>query len=137
MLFHVFMPLVTRRFGYFPANRLGIGQDLPSHFAQQWARRLRPSLLVGERQRQQYGATLASYRNLSANALFLAMCDDAFAGKRGAARLSALYPCLVATYETVTRGQMKVRRVGHFAFRSDPGQNWLAQRISAWFLHLG
>src|SRR4029077_20801263 len=41
---HGVMPALTRCFGYFPADRLGLGEDLPAGMALQWAERRLPEL---------------------------------------------------------------------------------------------
>ncbi len=37
VLWFAVVPLLTRMLGYFPASRIGIGQDLPTGIARQWA----------------------------------------------------------------------------------------------------
>lgn len=36
LVWHVFIPLVTRIFGYFPGRRLNMGEDLPYEYALEW-----------------------------------------------------------------------------------------------------
>ena len=44
VLWHGVMPLVTRVVGYFPAQILGLGEDIPAGVAMQWAARTGPEL---------------------------------------------------------------------------------------------
>jgi predicted alpha/beta hydrolase len=71
---HGMMPAVTRFFGYFPAGRLGLGDDLPAGMALEWAERRRPDLRLSgpepaeERRRQlldRCAALFPAYRRLS------------------------------------------------------------------------
>jgi predicted alpha/beta hydrolase len=133
-LFHVLMPAVTRICGYFPARRLGLGNDLPARFALQWAGRRQPELLVTDADVARFGATLSAYSLVKARTLALAMCDDPFASPAAAVRLCGLYPGLAVCHQTVTRSEAGMPQVGHFAFQRDAGANYFADRISAWFL---
>jgi len=48
-LWHGLMPALTLALGYFPARRLGLGEDLPSGVATEWARWCRHSAYFVER----------------------------------------------------------------------------------------
>jgi hypothetical protein len=43
-LWHGLMPAITLMLGYFPARRLGLGEDIPGKIALQWASRRSPDL---------------------------------------------------------------------------------------------
>jgi predicted alpha/beta hydrolase len=125
VMWHGLMPVVTRFLGYFPARRLGLGDDLPAGIALEWAERrsvdLRPTGagIADDRTRRllDYGS------KLQRPALAITISDDAFATVAGAKRLLSYFPRLSAPQHIVfTPADAQVRRVGHFGFfRRDVG----------------
>jgi len=117
-LWHGLMPVLTRLIGYFPAHRLGLGDDIPAGVALQWASRrssdLRP---VGtspsdERTRR----LLDRCALLDRPALVIRFSDDAFATAAGMRRLLAYYPRLSPQHVLFTPADVGVRKIGHFGF---------------------
>jgi predicted alpha/beta hydrolase len=116
---HGVMPAVTRAFGYFPAGRLGLGDDLPAGMALQWAERRAPELRpVGtgpgaERMRQ----LLDRCAVLRCPAIAISVSDDAFATAPGTNRLLSYFPRLSTPQHVVfTPADAGVRHIGHFGF---------------------
>jgi predicted alpha/beta hydrolase len=116
---HGMMPAVTRFFGYFPANRLGLGDDLPAGMALEWAERRRPDLRLGgpdpaDRRR---GQLLDRCALLHCPAMVISISDDAFATLAGTRRLLSYFPRLSPPQHVVfTPADAQVRRIGHFGF---------------------
>lgn len=119
-VWHGLMPVLTRLTGYFPARRLGLGDDIPAGVALQWASRrssdLRP---VGaspgdERTRRLLDRCAA----LDRPALVIRFSDDAFATAAGMRRLLAYYPRLSPQYVLFTPADAGVGKIGHFGFFS-------------------
>jgi predicted alpha/beta hydrolase len=125
MMWHGLMPVITRFIGYFPARRLGLGDDLPAGIALEWADRrsaeLRPTGagIADDRIRRliDYGSALRR------PALAITMSDDAFATIAGAKRLLSYFPRLSSPQHVVfTPADAHARRIGHFGFfRRDVG----------------
>ena len=117
-LWHGLMPALTRLFGYFPARRLGLGDDIPAGIALQWAARrssdLRPAGAGpgDERTRR----LLERCAALERPALVIRFSDDAFATAAGMRRLLAYYPRLSPQYLVFTPAGSGVRKIGHFCF---------------------
>lgn len=119
MAWHGVMPAVTRVVGYFPAGRLGLGDDLPAGMALQWARRRHPEL-------RPTGTGAAEARTrllldrcaaLRCPALAVCMTDDSFATIRGTQRLLSYFPRLLSLqYVAFSPADANVRRLGHFGF---------------------
>jgi predicted alpha/beta hydrolase len=116
---HGLMPAVTRFVGYFPADRLGLGEDLPAGMALEWAERRRPDLRkngpepAGERRLRLLGHCAA----LQCPAVAISISDDAFATEEGTRRLLSYFPNLsVLQHYTFTPDDAQVRRIGHFGF---------------------
>jgi predicted alpha/beta hydrolase len=127
-LWHVVMPLLTRLFGYFPARRLGLGEDIPAGMAFQWAARrtseFRPEATDPNAERAR--AMLARYPGIRAQTYAISFSDDAFATEAGCTRLLGTYPGVVARREMVTPEFAGFSPVGHFGFfrRSAEARLW-------------
>ena len=116
---HGLMPAVTRFVGYFPADRLGLGEDLPAGMALEWAERRRPDLRpngaepAGERRLRLLGYCAA----LQCPAMAISVSDDAFATVEGTRRLLSYFPNLASPQLLLfTPTDAQVRRIGHFGF---------------------
>jgi predicted alpha/beta hydrolase len=118
VLWHGLMPVLTRLVGYFPARRLGLGEDIPAGIALQWASRrsseLRPAgaSATDERVRRLLDRCAA----LERTALVLRFSDDAFATAAGTRRLLAYYPRLSPQHLLFTPADAGARKIGHFGF---------------------
>jgi len=116
---HGLMPALTRFVGYFPADRLGLGEDLPAGMALEWAERRRPDLRpngaepAGERRLRLLGHCAA----LQCPAIAISISDDAFATVDGTKRLLSYFPRLSSPELLLfTPPDAQVRRIGHFGF---------------------
>jgi len=116
---HGLMPALTRFVGYFPADRLGLGEDLPAGMALEWAERRRPELRpngaepAGERRLRLLGHCAA----LECPAIAISISDDAFATVDGTRRLLSYFPRLSSPQLLqFTPPDAQVRRIGHFGF---------------------
>ena len=116
---HGLMPAVTRFLGYFPADRLGLGEDLPAGMALQWAERRLPELRPSgaEPAQQRMRRLLDGCAALQCPAIAISVSDDAFATVAGTRRLLSYFPCLSSPQHLViTPADAQVRRIGHFGF---------------------
>lgn len=121
---HGLMPALTRFVGYFPADRLGLGEALPAGMALEWAERRQPDLRVtdlkvngaepaGERRLR----LLEHCASLQCPALAISISDDAFATVGGTKRLLSYFPNLsLAQHLVFSPPDAQVRRIGHFGF---------------------
>jgi predicted alpha/beta hydrolase len=133
MLWHGFMPLLTRIFGYFPARRLRLGDDLPAGFALQWAGRLSPQIRpVGPAlHRERMKKLLANCAQLERPALIVTISDDAFATAAGAQRILSYLPRLDSRRIVFTPAEANTSRLGHFGFFRRQGGPPLWSRLLA------
>ncbi|TAK80273.1 MAG: alpha/beta fold hydrolase [Betaproteobacteria bacterium] len=118
-VWHGLMPLLTLMLGYFPARRLGLGEDLPAKVALQWAGRRSPELRPTgtEPGFERVQMLLDRCAALQRPALLVSISDDAFATAAGAKRLLSYYPRLFPLEHLVfTPADAGVARVGHFGF---------------------
>jgi predicted alpha/beta hydrolase len=116
-VWHALMPAITLVFGYFPARRLGLGEDIPARIALQWASRrspdLRPSGIGPGFARVQ--TLLDRCAALQRPALIVSISDDAFATEGGVKRLLSYYPRLFPLERVMyTPADAGTRRIGHF-----------------------
>lgn len=116
-VWHALMPAITLVFGYFPARRLGLGEDIPAKIALQWASRrspdLRPSGIGPGYARVQ--TLLDRCAELQRPALVISVSDDAFATDGGVKRLLSYYPRLFPLQRIeFTPADAGTRRIGHF-----------------------
>ena len=125
LLWHGLMPAIARVLGYFPASRLGLGDDVPGGVALQWAARRSPELRpAGADPRDaRTHQLLDRCAVLQRPALVVSVSDDAFAGSDGTKRLLSYYPRLFPVTRLVfSPAEAGTRRLGHFGFfRRDAG----------------
>ncbi len=117
-LWHGLMPMLTRLVGYFPARRLGLGDDIPAGVALQWAARRASDLWPagaspGEARTRRLLERCAA---LERPALMIRFSDDAFATAAGMRRLLTYYPRLSPQYVVFTPADSGTRKIGHFGF---------------------
>lgn len=117
-LWHGVMPALTHLVGYFPAHRLGLGEDIPAGVALQWAARrssdLRPAgASEGEARTRRLLDRCAA---LARPAIVIRLSDDAYATEAGMRRLLAYYPGLSPHCIVHTPEEAGTRRIGHFGY---------------------
>lgn len=118
LMWHGLMPLLTRCAGYFPARRLGLGDDLPAGIALEWAQRrsaqMRPS--GASRADERTRRLLDRAATLERPATAITFSDDAFATLAGAVRLVSYFPRLLSRHLVITPAEVNVSHLGHFGF---------------------
>lgn len=116
LLWHGVMPLVTKTFGYFPAARLRLGQDIPATVALQWAQRWHPTLRpYGQgAQRERSASLIAQMQKIDGRVVAVEVSDDAFATAAGTDRVATLIPQALLERVEVTPAMANQRRLGHF-----------------------
>ena len=120
LLWHQLMPAIARAVGYFPASRLGLGDDLPRRVALQWASRrtaeYRPGASGADPKRE------ADIRDrmlmLAVPALVISMTDDAFAPEVAVRRFLAGTPRIEADVRLIDPKTVPHARGGHLGFFS-------------------
>ena len=118
LLWHVVMPLVTWAVGYFPARRLGLGDDIPARVAMQWAGRYSSDVTPVEpgSEHDRTRRLLNRCAALELPAQLVSISDDPFATVASATRLlSSYYPrVLPGQHIVVAPAEAGVHRLGHF-----------------------
>ena len=134
LVWHVFMPAVTKALGYFPGRALGLGEDLPAQVAYDWAGRRQPDIAATPELARRFGPGLARYGETHADTLALSISDDAFAPPEAARRLLSNYPNLRVVHETITPASLGCRRLGHFGFLRRPAGEYFWRRAADWLV---
>jgi len=118
ILWHGVMPILTRVFGYFPASKLGLGEDIPAGMALQWAARRTPDLRpeATTRDTSRARAMLGRFCEIRVPIRAISFADDKFATDVGTRRLLAVYSGVVARYECVEPSTRGLPSIGHFGF---------------------
>jgi predicted alpha/beta hydrolase len=120
LLWHVAMPAIARAVGYFPASRLGLGDDFPRRFALQWASRRTPDFRPGASGADATREAAIRDRLLAlvAPALVISMTDDAFAPEVAVRRFLANAPHIDADIRLIDPKTMPSALGGHLGFFS-------------------
>lgn len=128
-LWYVAMPMAAAVFGYFPAKRLGMGEDLPGDVAREWARWCRsPSYMIDET-----GAPLRPYFNRFAGPLLaLSFADDRLAPAEAVTDLASYYSRATVRREHIDPRAVGLRSLGHFGFFREPARPPLWTRAAEW-----
>lgn len=125
----VVIPLTTALCGYFPARRLGVGEDQPAGVARQWARwgRHRDYLL-----RDAPAAWRAGYDAIRMPILGIGFADDPYAPHRAMAAILSLYRNAAVDHRQIDPQAAGLGAVGHFGFFRPRFRDTLWPQASDW-----
>jgi predicted alpha/beta hydrolase len=121
-MWHALMPTVTRTFGYFPARRFGLPDDLPAGVAYDWAARTRPDfernyrLPDGSLDRTRLAAVRSHFAALNAEVLAITFSDDPFATTAATTRMRGLFSGCRFDERRIDPREIGLNKVGHFGF---------------------
>lgn len=138
LLWHAFMPAVTRVVGYFPGRRLHLLEDLPRGVALEWAARRRPEFwwnvrrVDGQPDIERIEEVLGRFRSIRASVLALRFADDPFATKAATERVLGLYSGCTAQQRLITRADVGGQRIGHFGFFRSRFRDTLWRDVVSW-----
>jgi predicted alpha/beta hydrolase len=106
------LPSVTKLFGYFPAKKIGLFEDLPKHVALQWARWAKtPSYMFEE-----FPDAQRSFEALTTKSLMISFSDDEFAPPNAVLDLIRWYPNMLWQHSEIRPQELGLTNLGHFAF---------------------
>jgi predicted alpha/beta hydrolase len=133
LLWYGLIPLLTPPFGYFPASKIGLGEDTPSGVALDWAYagRRRGYLL------DFYGHTEHNhYSQFSGSMLLNSFSDDSYAPQTAVAGLLALYPNARRAHRHIRPRDVGGQPIGHFGFFRPAFEATLWTQNAAWLLEV-
>ena len=130
---HLFMPALTRLFGYFPGARLGWLEDVPRGVVADWAC-MGPRFETSIRSSLDPAALAARPSATRARLLAIGLTDDPFCTEAAAQRLLGYYSGADRTHLRIAPSEIAVPEIGHFAFFHSRFQATLWPLAAAWLL---
>lgn len=128
-LWYVVVPVATRLLGYFPGRMLGLGEDLPSSIARDWARWCRqPGYLLDDDPaalRDRYAAVDLPIRCYS-------FTDDPYSPRPAVEALLAWYTGTDVDHRRLRPEDVGARSIGHFGFFRDRFRDTLWPEAAGW-----
>jgi len=106
-MWYVLMPFLSRLVGWFPAKKLGFGEDIPFGVALEWSRWCRSPEYMGD---------YSGYRSFKAPMLALNFTDDDYAPVAAVNWLHAKYGSPAKEVRHLTPEQLGIKKAGHFGF---------------------
>ncbi len=116
VLWHILMPMINRLFGYYPAQRFGLGEDLPYDFALNWAASWRNPRGVTE--------ILPNREppSLTCDVTAIGVADDTIGTRSAIHRLHADIRAKSLSYRWIHPAEYGLSAIGHFdLFRKKVG----------------
>ncbi len=138
LLWHLFMPALTRIVGYFPGRRLHLLEDLPAGVAYQWASRTKPdfwwnlALSDGSPDREFIALLLGRFHSIRALTLALRVADDPFATTEATNRILSLFDSCRPVYIEISPAAAGAQTIGHFGFFHSRFQTSLWPKVTTW-----
>lgn len=109
---HLRMPLLTHKTGYFPGKRLGLTEDLPRGVAMDWARSPRDFTRGQPELRRSFAAVTAPIAAV-------APTDDAFATPAATNRMLRYFSSAPSSSHFLAPSRYGEQKIGHFALFND------------------
>ena len=113
LLWYLVIPLSTRLFGYFPARRFGLGEDLPREVARRWAFWGRcPHYVIGRLD----AASRSGYRQWRGRLRALTAEDDTFATETSVRAFIDFFPAARTEFGLLKPREHGLSSIGHFGY---------------------
>jgi predicted alpha/beta hydrolase len=106
------IPVFTRLFGYFPASKLGLFEDLPANVALQWARWAKTPEYVFKENPE----VKASFDLLDQRTLFISISDDDIAPHKAVLDLKRHFTRVQPEHWHIHPEDILLSHIGHFGF---------------------
>ena len=122
LMWHVVMPAISKKYGYFPGRRFGLPEDLPLGVALEWAARRKPDFRWninqpdGSPDTARRGQITDRFAAFSGRGLLLRTIDDAFVTNSASRRLQGLFSGVQFADHPIDPKQAGIGKVGHFGF---------------------
>jgi predicted alpha/beta hydrolase len=106
------IPFFTKMFGYFPASKLGLFENLPAGVALQWSRWAKSKSYVFD----ELPYMKERFRSLHQPALMISFSDDDYAPKGSVTNLMSYFKNLKWNHWHLKPRDLKQEKIGHFGF---------------------
>ena len=131
LLWYVAMPSLTWLCSYFPAKRLGLGENLPRGVALEWARWSRdPKYLFGKYSRQ----SAKNFKQVCVPFRAYSFSDDTMAPKRAVDALLGAFTGTSIEHKHIHPADLGQNSIGHFNFFRDNFKPTLWHDSLEWFM---
>ena len=128
ILWYLLIPGLSKTFGYFPASKLGLFENLPKNVALQWMRWARnKTYAFPEVQKEK-----TSFQKLSQRCLALSFADDPYAPELATKDLLAHYNLLNTQHQHLHPEDIAMDSIGHFGFFRKRFKNTLWLSTKEW-----
>ena len=117
LLWYLFIPVLTRTLGYFPANWFGLGRDTPPDVARTWAYWGRhPDYLLGRID----ASGREGYRHFAGRLRALVASDDTIAPVPAVRAMLSFYPAARIELRLIRPAELGLSAIGHFGYFREP-----------------
>lgn len=129
---YVLIPFFTKVFGYFPARKIGLFEDLPAGVAHQWARWAKSEdFLFNE-----FPEEKKRFEALQVPALMISFSDDKIAPASAVRDLMSKYSQLKWSQWHLKPDDVMQKSIGHFGFFKKDMQQSLWTETTGWMAKL-
>jgi predicted alpha/beta hydrolase len=132
-LWYFLIPVLTPIFGYFPARRLGLFEDLPRNVALQWMRCAKRSNYIFDELphlREQYELLQQPFKVIS-------LSDDPYAPRKAAEDLLQFYTNVKLDHHHIRPNDIGEKHIGHFGFFKKRLESTLWKEATHWLKTVG
>jgi predicted alpha/beta hydrolase len=126
------IPVFTKVFGYFPASKLGLFEDLPEGVALQWARWAKSENYMFD----EFPDDQKKFESLQSPALMISFSDDQLAPALAVQDLMTTYSQLKWSQWQLKPDDVMQKSIGHFGFFKKDMQQSLWVETSGWMAKL-
>ncbi len=133
LLWHIFLPVMTRLFGYFPGKKLRMLEDIPKGVIEQWHNRRKQVNMM--KQMEDNGVTFY-YKEYTKKLLTLGIEDDPIGTEIAIKRIHDLFINSEKDLEIIRLNQVPTKQIGHFGFFSRKFKDNLWLKTLTWFDHI-
>lgn len=128
---YLLVPSITSAFTYFPARRLGLGEDLPGGVILEWARWCRhPEYIVdhtGKVKRRHF-------ETFEAPILYYSFADDIYAPHAAVEHLMNCYTRAAKSGRHILPSEFGLRAIGHFGYFREQMKPLLWAEAAEWLM---
>jgi len=132
IFWYAVIPLFTRLFGYFPASRFWLFEDLPAQVALQWARWAKSSNYVFD----ELPALRKAFAALDQPALMISFSDDVLAPYDAVLDLRQHYTGMKIDHRHYEPDDLALQDIGHFGFFKKKSTSALWREVELWIQQL-
>ncbi|GAA4272387.1 alpha/beta fold hydrolase [Aquimarina gracilis] len=129
-LWHIFFPLITKLYGYFPGKKLGMLEDIPKGVIDQWHQRRK---LTDMKTQMESRGIAFYYDRYDAKLLTLGIEDDPIGTEKAIRRIHDLFSTSNKEIQIVKLATVQAKKIGHFGFFSRKFKDPLWQQTLTWF----